>query len=372
MITGTRSRLSTWPPTARVAKSRPLRWGAALSAAAMATAGAVALTVPGLAGASQLAVQKAALARLGALAPMASSGGVSIPGGYNIAGKKVLLDIYDPASNSFFVPLENGAKAAAKLFGLNLTIEFADNSDSTAISQIRTAIASHYAGVAAKVPDAGVASTACPAVKAGLVFISVNQTAPSPCINVYIGQDEVKAGALVAKYMVQHGLIKRGDHVFCPVESPTETYAHLRRAGVDSVLGTLGITCDEIGTGDSLGPAKSAMVEYLLGHRNTNALIALGGTPLAVAQAAIKQAGLSHVAIGGFDLSFPEILSGLESGAISVSINQEPYAQGFDSIAEIALNLKYSVAPFNVNTSDNALITPSNVRALAPLVPNYQ
>lgn len=347
--------------------TRRAKFRLVVGATVLAAASSVAASVPATAGASQRAAANTAEARA-----LKSLAGVSIPGGYNIAGKKVLLDIYDPASNSFFVPLENGAKAAAKLFGLNLTIEFADNSDSNAISQIKSAIASHYAGIAAKVPDAGVASTACPAQKAGVIFLSVNQTYPNSCINVYIGQDEVKAGALVAAYMVKQGLIKKGDSVFCPVETPTESYAHLRRAGVDSVLKSLGIACNEIGTTDSLGPAKSAMVEYLLGHRNTNAIVCLGGTPLAEAQAAVKQAGLSHVAIGGFDLSFPEILTGLESGAISVSINQEPYAQGFDSVAEIALNLKYAVAPFNINTSDNALITHANVKALAPLVPNYQ
>jgi hypothetical protein len=65
-------------------------------------------------------------------------------------------------------------------------------------------------------------------------------------------------------------------------------------------------------------------------------------------------------------------LTGLENGSISVSINQEPYAQGFDSVQEIALYLKYGVALFNINTSDNALITKANVGALASLVPNYQ
>ena len=113
------------------------------------------------------------------------------------------------------------------------------------------------------------------------------------------------------------------------------------------------------------------MVEYLLGHKNTNALIALGGTPLSEAVAATTAAGL-HIPIGGFDLSFPSILTGLENGSISVSINQEPYAQGFDSVQEVALDLKYGVAPFNINTSDNALITKANVGALASLVPNYQ
>ena len=338
--------------------AKRVKLGSVIGAIGVAAATAVALTAPS----TVSAAPKPEVTRV------AQAG---IPGGYNIAGKKVLVDIYDPESNSFFVPLENGAKAAASRFGLNLNIEFAGNDDTTAVSQIKTAIASGYAGVIAKTPDAAVAGAACAVVKAGIPFIAVNQTYTSPCINTYIGQTEFAAGAEVAQWMVTHGLIKKGDNVFCPVETPDETYAIGRRGGVDSVLGKLGITCSELGTGDDQAPAKAAMVEYLLGHKNTNALIALGGTPLSEAVAATTAAGL-HIPIGGFDLSFPSILTGLENGSISVSINQEPYAQGFDAVQEIALYLKYGVATFNINTSDNALITKANVGALASLVPNYQ
>ena len=185
--------------TRRVLVARRLRWGAALCAVGLVATSVAALAAP-------------------------SASAATIPGGYNIQGKQVLLDIYDPESNSFFVPLENGAKAAAALFGLSLHIEFGDNSDTTAVTEIRTAVASHYAAIIAKTPDAAVANTACPAVKAGLIYIAVNQTAPSPCIKTYIGQTEFAAGAEVATYMVAQGLIKKGDNVFCPVESPQETY----------------------------------------------------------------------------------------------------------------------------------------------------
>jgi simple sugar transport system substrate-binding protein len=342
------------------------KWGAAVCATSVALATAVGLTAPS--------------AAASAPRPAVTHVAAGIPGGVNIQGKKVLLDIYDPASNSFFVPLENGAKAAASLFGLNLTIEFANNTDSLAVSQIKTAIASKYAAVIAKTPDAAVYGAACAVDKAGILFIAANQTynpvagsssLNGPCISTYIGQTEFAAGAAVANYMVAHGLIKSGGSVFCPVETPPETYAIGRSSGVNSVISKLGMKCNEIATTDSQGPAKSAMVEYLLGHKNTSAIVALGGTPLSEACAAVQAVGM-HIPIGGFDLSFPSILTGLENGCITVSINQEPYAQGFDSVQEVALYLKYGVAPFNINTSDNALITKDNVGALASLVPDYQ
>jgi simple sugar transport system substrate-binding protein len=299
-----------------------------------------------------------------------------LTGGRDIAGKTILWDWQSEPSNTFGVPLLNGAKAAAALTGLKLDVEYGSNSDTTQANQIRTAIAKHVAGFAIGVPDPGLNKALCEARKTGAPVVTFNINgasgkAATDCVQSFIGQSFVAAGKLIANYMVSHGLIKRGDHVFCPVETPAHVYAVQRRQGVNNVLGRLGITCETVGTGDDLGPAKATLVQYLLGHKNTSAIIALGGTPLAVSEAALKQVGLK-IPIGGFDLSFPQIVTGLKDGAISASVNQEPYAQGFYSVMEIALNLKFGIPPMNINTSDNALITKQNVGSFAALVPDYQ
>jgi simple sugar transport system substrate-binding protein len=309
----------------------------------------------------------------GSAAANSSSGGNLVPGGPSLAGKTVLLDIYDPESNTFFQPAVNGAKAAAAEFGLNLQIEYANSDDPTAISQIKTAIASKYAGVVAKIPDTGVMNAACAVKAAGIPVVAFNTitSGGNGCAESFVGQDFVSSGELIAQYMVSQGLIKSGDSVFCPVEAPDQSYAVSRKQGVENVLSAMGIQCNELGTGDDLATAKSDMVQYLLGHRNTKAIIALGGTPLAETQAAASAAGVK-IAIGGFDLSFPQIVTGIQSGAIAGSVNQEPYAQGFYSIEEIALQLKFGIQPMNINTSNNALITKANVGSFGSLVPNYQ
>src|ERR1700722_11558934 len=207
------------------------------------------------------------------------SGGSLVPGGPSLAGKTVLLDIYDPESNTFFQPAVNGAKAAAAEFGLNLQIEYANSDDPTAISQIKTAIASKYAGVVAKIPDTGVMNAACAVKNAGIPVVAFNTitSGGNGCAESFVGQDFVSSGELIAQYMVSQGLIKSGDSVMCPVESPDQSYAVARKEGVENVLSKMGIQCNELGTGDDLAGAKSTMVQYLLGHRNTKAILALGG-----------------------------------------------------------------------------------------------
>jgi simple sugar transport system substrate-binding protein len=305
-----------------------------------------------------------------------NAGGSVLAGGPSIAGKTILWDWQSVASNTFGVPLLNGAKAAAALTGLKLDIEYGGNDDPTQANQIKTAVAKGDAGFAIGVADPGLNSALCAAHQTGAPVVTFNingssGNAATTCVQSFVGQSFVAAGQLIANYMVSHGYIKRGDHVFCPVESPSQVYAVQRRQGVNSVLSTLGITCDEVGTGDDLAPAKSTLVQYLLGHHDTSSIIGLGGTPLAESEAAIKQAGLK-IPIGGFDLSFPQIVSGVKDGAIVASVNQEPYAQGFYAIMEIALDLKYGIPPMNINTSDNALISKANVGSFSALVPNYQ
>lgn len=355
--------------TGFIRRGQPRRWQRPVWFAAVALAAGMALA------ACSSSASSTGSAKAADSSSSSAAGGV-VPGGTSVQGKKVLLDIYDPESNTFFEPAVEGAQAAAAIFGLNLQVEYANNDDTTAISQIKTAIASHYAGIAAKLPDVGVAgSTACAARSAGVAFVAFNVDAATgaaaKCVQSFVGQSFESAGQLIASYMVSKGYIKRGDSVFCPVESPQEAYAVARKKGVEDVLAPLGIQCSELGTGDNLAPAKSDMVQYLLGHPKTSAIIALGGTPLAEAPAAI-QATKMNIPIGGFDLSFPEILTGIQNGTIAASVNQEPYAQGFYAIEQIALQLKFGIPPSNINTSDNALITKANIGSFASLVPKYQ
>jgi simple sugar transport system substrate-binding protein len=85
-----------------------------------------------------------------------------------------------------------------------------------------------------------------------------------------------------------------------------------------------------------------------------------------VAPAAIKKANL-NIPIGGFDLS-QDILAAIKSGVINATVDQQPYIQGFQSVMNLALNLKYGITPSNINTSNRALIDQTNVDQVVSLV----
>ena len=302
------------------------------------------------------------------------SGSGALSGGNNINGDTVLFEIQSTPSDSFFVPVVNGAKAAAAITGLKLQIQYASSNDTTEVTQVSTAIASKVAAIDVSIPDAGLNKVLCDARSQGIAVVAFNIDGATGqganCVQAFVGQDFVQSGELIAQRMISEGLIKPGDHVFCPVEFPTQVYAVERYAGVEQALKAIGATCEEVGTGVDYGPAKSTMVSYLLGHPNTAAIIALGHAPLDQAPAAVKQVG-RNIPIGGFDIT-PDILQYIKSGAITATVDQQPYIQGFQSVMEIALYLKYAISPANINTSTGALIDKTNVDQVISLAGTYR
>jgi len=311
------------------------------------------------------------LAACGAVSTGSSgSGGTALTGGTDISGKTFLLEIKSGPSNFFFVPVVNGAKAAAAMAGVKLQIQYGNDDDATIVNQVNTAIASNVAGIAVSIPDAGLNKVVCDARSKGIAVIAFNTNGATGqganCVQAFIGQDFVASGALIAQRMINDGKIKSGDHVFCPVESPEQVYAVQRSSGVKQALDAIGATCEVLGTGNDLAPAKATLVSYLLGHPHTTAIIALGGTPLSVAPAAVKKANL-NIPIGGFDLS-QDILAAIKSGVITATVDQQPYIQGFQAVMNLALNLKYGITPSNINTSNRALVDQTNVDQVVNLV----
>src|SRR5205807_4656762 len=167
-----------------------------------------------------------------------SGGGIS--GGTDISGKTILFEIQSSPSDSFFVPVVNGAKKAAAIAGLKLQIQYASNDDTTEVNQVNTAIASNVIGVALSIPDAGLNKVVCNARSKGIAVVAFNIDGATgqgaSCVQAFVGQDFVQSGALIAQDMINRGQIKPGDHVFCPVEFPAQVYAVQRYAGVKQAL----------------------------------------------------------------------------------------------------------------------------------------
>ena len=301
--------------------------------------------------------------------------GAGLTGGESIAGKTIVFQIYTGPDTPFWVPAVNGAKAAADILGIELEIQYANADDNTQVNQIQTAIAKGVLGIATSLPNAAAGKAVCEAKAAGIPVVTFNVNSlegdQADCVDAFMGQDFVFAGAVIAQRMVDEGLINSGSQFFCPVELPTAIYATQRYEGVMQVLTPLGASCELVGVGTDPAKARDTMVQYLLGKPNTDGILALGAVPLSQATATASQVQKPSMPIGGFDLS-EDILNDISTGKIVATVDQQPYSQGFYAVMQLGLRAQYQLFPSSMGTGGRGLVDMSNVDEVKGLVPDYR
>jgi ABC-type sugar transport system substrate-binding protein len=171
--------------------------------------------------------------------------------------------------------------------------------------------------------------------------------------------------------MIKNGHLKHGASVFCPVEDPTVSYSAERAQGVNQALASIGSKCNILATGDADGAAQAAMVQYLLGHKTTAAIIALGGVPLANAPTVLKKVGMT-IPVAGFDVYDPRIPAAIKAGTILGAIDQQFYTQAWGAAMQMALELQYGLAPSTMSTGGAGVVTKATAGDLISLSGSYR
>lgn len=282
----------------------------------------------------------------------------------------ITMIIYTEASNLFWIPAIQGAQDAAQMHNVKIDIQYGDADPVKQNDIIEAAIANQVDGIAVGIyDDDAFDDTICAAREAGIAVVSFNvddsQGADGNCRMAYIGQDFIAAGMAIGRRMIADHGISEGDLIFTPVEYPEAIYATKRHEGVQRALDEVGAVSEMVGTGINPPDVLSIMVQYLIGHPDTVAIIGLGGTPTLTAPQAIQEAGVD-IPIGGFDLQ-PEIIDGIADGVITATVDQQPYSQGFYSVTQLALYVKYGLYPSDINTGGAGLVDPSNVELVRAL-----
>jgi simple sugar transport system substrate-binding protein len=83
-----------------------------------------------------------------------------------------------------------------------------------------------------------------------------------------------------------------------------------------------------------------------------------------VLQKAGKKPG--EIVVGGIDLA-PATIDGLESGYITVTLDQLLYLQGFMPVLQCVLSAKYKMPGLALNTGAG-VVTPETIGELTPLI----
>ena len=259
--------------------------------------------------------------------------------------------------NVFWEPMIHAVREAEELFNVRVDIQNADGDPERNANLIETAIANKVDGIVPMLSvDDALTDSIQKAVDAGIVVIAANiddpdGTGPGGSSRMaFVGQDFIASGARIGKRMIeQHGL-KAGDHCVSPVEQPDLVYAHQRFTGVKNALDVAGVTVEVIGTGTgNADENQSIIAEYLVANPETDCAIALSGVPLSVLPQAAEEAGLKGLANGGFDIN-DRVMDNINGGMTTATMDQQPFWQAFLPIMFIAYNVRYGLAPGDVDT----------------------
>jgi simple sugar transport system substrate-binding protein len=362
------------PPQSRVSRRWLKAAGAAICVLALTALAACSSKAADAAKGIKAPTTSASDAGTSGTSQTGSGGGGAFPGGIPLSGKTILMVIYT-APLAAWNPALNAVKSVEAATGVKVDIEYANNSNQTEISEIQSGLSRKVAAMALQITSTGVANAVCAAAKTGIPVVAWNQNAltgaSASCVQATMAQNFVTAGQALGQFMISNGPLKQGAKVFCPVEDTTATYAGLRAQGVNQALAAIGAKCDVVSVGDADAAAQTAMVQYLLGHRSTAAVIALGGIPLANAAAVLKRVSMT-IPVGGFDVYDPRIPQGIKDGAILGVIDQQFYSQAFQAAQQLALELQYGLYPSDVATGGRGVVTKTSVGPLIALSGQYR
>lgn len=282
-----------------------------------------------------------------------------------------------PLSDSFFPPMYNGAKQAAKDLGVKMTWIPIDESDieKTSVTTMQTAIASNPSAI---VVGDFVPSAVDPLIKQAVdkgIPVYVSQSGQSNWEAAgafgYIGQDGVKSGAAAGAKLAQNG----AKSVLCVINVPGNPYLGQLCEGVASGVESKGGTTDVLNlpTADSTDPTKvtADIGAYLKTHTEIDGIFALNAAVGTYAIDAVKSsAGNRKVHIATLALSKVG-LADVKSGALDFVVSEQPYLDGYLGVLFATQYAKFGLAPVGQVYTGPLFIDAKNIDSVLELAKKY-
>lgn len=266
-------------------------------------------------------------------------------------------------SDPFFNAMKQGVDAAAKDYGVNVKWDSSDITGAALAQTIQTAEATN--------PDGMVIGDWYPTSEDGEIqsfashgkpVVDMNAAGPdwqSKGFLAFVGMDNYQSGVMAADQFAAAGATKG----LCVNHIPGSPLTDSRCAGFKAEMAAKGGTTATLNIPytDSTNPAAITqdIKGYLTTHTGTNAVFTLGTPEAADAVGAIQSMG-SSAKVGTSDLS-NQVQSYIKSGKILFAVNQEPYLQGYYSVADLADYLKYHLALTGQVSTGPLAVTSSNV-----------
>jgi simple sugar transport system substrate-binding protein len=253
---------------------------------------------------------------------------------------------------AFFAPMKQGAADAAKSLGVEVTFAGTTNGNTLALaSRAEAALAAGYQGIGINMVDAqAFDAVAASAVKKGVPLISFNvDDARTPNARLAtVGQNMPQAGRKFGEAMAP--VIPVGSHVLLTVHDAGITALEERATGAQEALASRKLKWTSLITGTDREQAVTKIKAALKADPSIRVVLGTGEADTQAAGLAIERhfKGNGYIA-AGFDTG-GEILRLVKDGTLSLTVDQQPYAQGYFAVASLALAYRSGLRPVTVDT----------------------
>ena len=283
-------------------------------------------------------------------------------------GYKFILVSHGSSGDPFHSVVKQGMEDAGLVYGCAVQLLFSEGDNAKEVDLMEQAIAANPDGIGISIVDPIAFDDAIQkALDKGIPVISFNNddaNTPNPRL-AYIGAHERAVGYQLGKAMQKY--LKRGDHVVIPEEVPGMSYAVNRSAGIIDAMKEIGVSTEELDAGYERAATTNRISSYLMGHPETDGILNVGGLTTEVSGMVVEDMNLQKkVVVGGFDL-LPNTGPAIKKGITKAVIDQQPYLQGYYTVAQLAM-IKYGkFAAFNIDTG-RGIVDASNVDEVLELV----
>ena len=251
----------------------------------------------------------------------------------------------------FFEPVKKGMRDAAKAMNVEcdwLGTEGVDLKAQAAL--VRKAVADGYDGIALSLIDPeAFDDVVAEAVQKGVPVVGFNvddHATPNARLSS-VNQRLYESGKSLGKYVAPR--IEPNSHVLMTMHDEGVSALEDRLSGIQDVLKKKNVRWTVLIPGNDAAKGTEVIRKTLQENPDIRVVLCTGQADTEAAGRVIeKHFPNQGYWAAGFDLS-PTTLELIQKGHILVTVDQQPYVQGYYPVVQLALNLRYGIVPSDID-----------------------
>ena len=281
--------------------------------------------------------------------------------------------MHSDTNHAFWAAVHKGFKDACAQINADcqmLTLS-GDGDQQEQLQNLESSIAQGVDGIVTTITNPTIFDAAVDeALAAGIPVITANTDDPEGAAGsnrlAYVGQDLEAAGYELAATLSKQfpdGPV----HVLIGVADMNQSWAYTRANGIARFMDDYKaanpdreVSYEKIESGMDLSTVGNRVASYVQTNPNTTAYFDVGFWEAGAAQG-IRNLGYEpgQMLLAGFDL-VDVVFEEMEKGYVQLTVDQQPYYQGYMSVHQLYLMNKYGLSALDINTG-KAMIGPDDV-----------